>query len=258
MRLTVLGTSTPYPRPGNPCSGYLLQGEPDAGGRRTTLWIDAGTGTLAELQRHITFDQLDGIVVSHRHADHSADLLVAYYAFRFADDGWRPAAPIPLIGPEGLLDRLAAYLGPNSVVELPAVFDARPMSGFGDDTIGSLELSWGPVQHGVPAFGLTVVEGATRFAYSGDSAPCLSLEEIGENADLFLVEAGYDEAPADGGPPAHHTPEEAGRTATAAGAARLVLTHLAGTVTPEKARERASGHFTGVLDVARPGTVIEF
>jgi ribonuclease BN (tRNA processing enzyme) len=254
MLLTVLGTATPYPRPGNACSGYLLEGEPTSGGGRTTVWVDAGSGTLAELQRHVALDRLDAIWISHRHADHSADLLVAYYALRFAS--LRPERPIPLIGPEGLIDRLAAYLGPTSVDELPRVFDFRPMSGFGEATIGSLLLSWGPVQHGVPAFGLTVEEAGRRFAYSGDSAPCLSLEEIGENAGLLLVEVGYDEAPAGDAPPAHHTPEDAGRTARAAGAARLVLTHLAETVTAEDARERASAHFAGTIDVAQPGMAI--
>ena len=328
MLLTVLGTATPYPRPGNACSGYLLQsGAGGAGetggtevgatvagtesgadntrgaaastmradattsradatasraeatasraaaaaggavadaasarpGRTTTIWIDAGTGTLAELQRHTALDELDAIWISHRHADHSADLLVAYYALRFAE--LRPAHPIPLFGPEGLLERLAAFLGPNSVDELPRVFDFRPLSGFGEARIGELALSWGPVQHGVPAFGLTVDEGedsdARRFAYSGDSAPCLSLEEIAENADLLLIEAGYATSEAAGADaPAHHTPEDTGRTATTAGARRLVLTHIAETVPPAEALSRASAHYDGPITVAEPGTRI--
>ncbi|MGD8193608.1 MBL fold metallo-hydrolase [Herbiconiux sp. P18] len=253
MQLTVLGTATPYPRPGNACSGYLLQGEPSAEGGRTALWIDAGTGTLAELQRHVAPDRLDAIWISHRHADHSADLLVAYYALRFG--AALPAAPIPLIAPEGMLDRLAAYLGPSSVDELPRVFDHRPMSGFGDLRVGSLDLSWGAVQHGVPAFGLTVDEGERRFAYSGDTAPCGSLEEIGEKADLFLIEAGYDAAVPRGEAPVHHTPDDAGRTAAAAGAGRLVLTHVADTITADDAVSRASVLFDGAVDLARPGAV---
>ncbi|TAJ48310.1 MAG: MBL fold metallo-hydrolase [Herbiconiux sp.] len=277
MLLTVLGTATPYPRPGNACSGYLLQsgaggahgagaagGEAGATGagaapaqpeRLTTIWIDAGTGTLAELQRHTTLPELDAIWISHRHADHSADLLVAYYALRFAE--LRPAHPIPLFGPEGLLERLGAFLGPNSVDELPRVFDFRPLSGFGEARVGPLALSWGPVQHGVPAFGLTVDEGLRRFAYSGDSAPCLSLEEIAENADLLLVEAGYATSEAAGtDAPAHHTPEDTGRTATTSGARHLVLTHIADTVSPAEARARASACYDGPITVAEPGARI--
>jgi ribonuclease BN (tRNA processing enzyme) len=262
MRLTVLGTATPYPRPDNPCSGYLLEsgGGRDASGSSaasaatsTTIWIDAGAGTLAELQRHTALASLDAIWISHRHADHSADLLVAYYALRFAE--LRPEHPIPLIAPEGMLERLAGYLGPSSVAELPKVFDFRPMSGFGEATVGPLTLEWGPVQHGVPAFGLTVTEDSRRFAYSGDSAPCISLEELAEGADLLLIESGYDVAPG-GEPPAHHTPEDAGRTATAAGVSRLVLTHIAGTVDARDAASRAATQFGGEIVVARPGGVL--
>ncbi|MGD8168682.1 MBL fold metallo-hydrolase [Herbiconiux sp. P16] len=311
MRLTVLGTSTPYPRPGNACSGYLLQSEVGpgrsgegaagsgggtaggsdgstgggsgggmgggsgggmggstdegsgggAGGgatrgaarqRTTSVWIDAGTGTLAELQRHVHPADLDAIWISHRHADHSADLLVAYYALRFAERS--PAHPIPLIGPEGLLERMSAFLGPNSVDELPRVFDVQEMSGWGDRVIGGLRLEWGPVQHGVPAFGLAVSDGSTRFAYSGDSAPCISLEELAEGAGTLLVEAGYDGA-VRAEAPAHHTPEDAGRTAAAAQVPRLVLTHIAETVAPADAVVRASAHFAGETVAAAPGDV---
>ncbi|MDO9398904.1 MAG: MBL fold metallo-hydrolase [Herbiconiux sp.] len=241
-------------------------GVTDAG--TTSIWVDAGTGTLAELQRHTALAELDAIWISHRHADHSADLLVAYYALRFAE--LRPAAPIPLIGPEGLLDRLAAFLGPSSVDELPRVFDFTPMNGWGERRVGSLTLSWGPVQHGVPAFGLTVDESpelggqrgadapperARRLAYSGDSAPCLSLEEIAEDADLLLLETGYSESPGrdSAEAPAHHSPDDAGRTATAARASRLVLTHLAAGVAAADAVARASAHFSGPVTLATPG-----
>jgi ribonuclease BN (tRNA processing enzyme) len=254
MRLTVLGTSTPYPRPGNACSGYLLQSEVASGERPTSVWIDAGTGTLAELQRHIHPADLDAIWISHRHADHTADLLVAYYALRFAERG--PEHPIPLIGPEGLLDRMSAFLGPSSVGELPRVFDFQAMSGWGDRTIGGLRLEWGPVQHGVPAFGLAVGDGSTRFAYSGDSAPCISLEELAEGAGTLLVEAGYDGAATHDEAPAHHTPEDAGRTAAAAQVPRLVLTHIAETVTPADAVARALAHYAGETIAAAPGDVL--
>jgi ribonuclease BN (tRNA processing enzyme) len=255
MKLTVLGTATPYPKPGNACSGYLLQSDapaaasPGARERPVNVWVDAGTGTLAELQRHIALDELDAVFVSHRHADHSADLLVAYYAFRFAE--LRPVHPIALIGPQGLDDRLAAFLGPSSVSELPRVFAFEAMSGWSERRLGPLTLSWGPVQHGVPAFGLAVEENGRRFAYSGDSAPCISLEELAENADLLLVEAGYD-APKEADP-VHHSPDDAGRTATRAGAARLVLTHIAETVSGAEAASRAAVHFAGPIEVAEPG-----
>ncbi|GLY72987.1 MBL fold metallo-hydrolase [Actinoallomurus iriomotensis] len=102
LRLTVLGSASPYPSVDNPCSGYLVSGGD------TRVWVDAGTGTLAQLQRHVRLDELDAIWISHLHADHTADLLTAYYGALFADV--RLEAPIPLYGPPGVADRLAHFL----------------------------------------------------------------------------------------------------------------------------------------------------
>ncbi len=60
--------------------------------------MDAGTGTFAELQRHTDPARLTAIWISHLHADHSADLLAAAYAFAFG--GMAPASPIPLYAPQ--------------------------------------------------------------------------------------------------------------------------------------------------------------
>src|SRR3712207_8466497 len=50
--------------PGNACSGYLVHdGE-------TSVWIDCGPGTLANLQRHVALADVDAIVVTHGHPDH--------------------------------------------------------------------------------------------------------------------------------------------------------------------------------------------
>lgn len=76
LRLTVLRSATPYPSAENPCSGYLESS------RGTTIWVDAGSGTLGPLQRYARLDELDAIWVSHMHADHSADLLIAAGSWR--------------------------------------------------------------------------------------------------------------------------------------------------------------------------------
>ncbi|KPI07719.1 hypothetical protein OV450_3529 [Actinobacteria bacterium OV450] len=67
-----------------------------------------GSGTLAQLPRHVRLDGLDAIWISHLHADHSADMLTAYYAALYADI--RLPAPIPLYAPPGTADRLAHFL----------------------------------------------------------------------------------------------------------------------------------------------------
>ncbi|MES2093620.1 MAG: MBL fold metallo-hydrolase [Actinomycetota bacterium] len=247
MKLTILGTATPYPRPDNPCSGYLVQhGD-------TSVWMDAGTGTLAELQRHLSFAELDAIWISHAHADHAADLLTAYYALRFADV--TRTRPLPLIGPPGLVDRMVGFLGHRSASVIPEVFEVTEMGGWQGRVVGDVTLSWGPVDHGMPAFGLRAEAGGSTLAYSGDSARCEGLVELAEGADLFLCEAGASQHPSGGA--VHCTPEDAARLAREAGVNRLVLTHIAPTETgAPDARARALTGFPSV-ELAVPGLTLE-
>ncbi|MCU1514827.1 MAG: beta-lactamase domain protein [Microbacteriaceae bacterium] len=218
---------------------------------RTSVWVDAGTGTLAELQRHVSLDSLDAIWISHAHADHSADLLTAYYALRFSE--LAPAGPVPLIVPPNLVDRLVTFLGPGAVKTLPKVFDITQMGGFGELVIGDLALEWGPVDHGMPAYALRITGGGASVAYSGDTAPCGSLVELAAGATLLLCEAGYDVAPPSNGV-VHCTPEDAARIATTAGAHRLLLTHVDAGIAD--AAGRAAKSFAGSVGIAIPGQVI--
>ena len=151
MRVTILGSSTHYPRPANACSGYLVQsGE-------TSIWVDAGTGTLAELQRHVQLEDVSAIWISHTHADHTSDLLTAYYAYRFGDV--QPGAPIPVFAPHTLRERLVAFLGGSAETGLDLVFgfaDLGAVPGGGSAQVGDLALSWREVDHDVPGFALRV------------------------------------------------------------------------------------------------------
>ena len=245
MRLTILGSSTPYPRPGNPCSGYLVQSD------QTNIWVDAGTGTLAELQRHLALDKLHAIWISHTHADHTADLLAAYYAFRFADLSLEQ--PIPLFGPPELMRRLESFLGSNSSKLLPTVFDYTEMKRSNSATIGDLSLGWRKVRHGVPAFGLRVKAPDASLAYSGDTAKCDEVVTLARDSTALLCEVGYRELPESD--IAHTTPKEAGEMATESGSRRLIVTHIGEGMSGEYAAARAGATFTGPIDVARPGEV---
>ena len=65
MRLTVLGGAAAGGNPGQGTSGYLVQA------RGAAIALDLGFGTLAELRLHASMRDLDAIVVSHLHLDHT-------------------------------------------------------------------------------------------------------------------------------------------------------------------------------------------
>ncbi|WP_424217246.1 MBL fold metallo-hydrolase (plasmid) [Streptomyces sp. BI20] len=252
FELTVLGSATPYPAPDNPCSGYLLSHAD------TRIWVDAGTGTLGALRAHVPLDRVDAIWISHLHADHCADLLTAYYGALHAD--LRLDAPIPLFAPPGTADRLADFLTHTprrSPVE--QAFAVVESTDGATARVGSLTLTTRAVEHGMPAFALRAETPDGRsFVHSGDTAPCPALTALARDCDLLLCEADTaTDTPPDptGPPPVHHTPEQAGHTATAAGARALLLTHLGHPLTPADAKARAARTYGGPIDWAAPGAV---
>ena len=54
MKLTIIGCSGSYPGPESPASCYLVEAEAD--GRRTSVLLDFGNGSLGALQRYREVD----------------------------------------------------------------------------------------------------------------------------------------------------------------------------------------------------------
>ena len=83
MRLTVVGCSGSFPGPDSPASCYLVEQD----GYRVVL--DLGNGALGQLQRYVSLDDVDAVLISHLHVDHVIDLCSYYVARRY-----RPAGPL--------------------------------------------------------------------------------------------------------------------------------------------------------------------
>ena len=217
MRLTVLGASATYPRPGEACNGYLLQDG------AASLVLDFGNGCMSFLSRHQDFTRLGGIVLSHLHVDHFADLYPLYYALRFHPD--RPWG-LPLFAPGGALELIGRILGEESREWLPRVFAARELRHGMEAQVGGMRLTFVEARHNVEAFHCRVEGEGWSVAYSGDTLPHPGLEEAAREADLFLCEAtmprGYEKEASHG----HLTSRQAGEAARRAGARELLLTHI--------------------------------
>jgi ribonuclease BN (tRNA processing enzyme) len=233
LSVTVLGCSGSYPGPGGAGSGYLV----DDG--TTRVWVDAGPGTLANLQRHIGFDDLDAIVLSHEHPDHWSDLegwqVVWRYRLRRRD--------FPVYAPEGLRARTYA---PDS----PAF--AWHTVGHGDSlAVGTMQFTFARTDHGPLTLAMRVDAGGRSLAYSADTGPAWSLEALGPGLHLALCEATVPTE--EENTMQHLSARQAGATARAAGAGRLVLTHLWADVDPERARAEGTAAFGAPVEVAAVG-----
>jgi ribonuclease BN (tRNA processing enzyme) len=244
IRWTTLG-SAPFPTAEESCSGYLLQ----AGG--ANVLVDIGGGALAAMQHFIRLEDLHAVWISHLHADHFVDMPLLYYAFAFSD---RPLRKIPVLGPVGWAARVEAFVKSAVDHKMSNYFQVVELKDRGIAEIGDLHIQARAVEHGVPAFGLSARFGDRRLAYTGDSGPCENLVTLAKGARILVSEVGTDVIEI---PSVHLSPEDAGITAAHAGVARLVLTHLAPGLGEDEAIERAASSYTGAIEVARPGTMLE-
>lgn len=237
LAVTVLGCSGSFPGPGAACSGYLV----DDGSTR--IWVDAGPGTLANLQRQIALDQLDAIVLSHEHPDHRSDL-----------EGWNVVCQhllertgFPVYAPAGLRER-------TYQPDTPA-FTWHVVAAGASVDIGTVRFTFSRTDHGPETLAMRIEAGGRSLGYSADTGPAWSLAALGPGLDLALCEATLSIEEED--TMQHLSARQAGAQARAAGAGRLVLTHLWPTLDAEKARRHGSEAFGAPVEVATTGARYE-
>ena len=183
MRVTVLGSSAGAPSRTNPGSGYLVETS------GASVWMDCGPGTFAELARRIDPVALDAVIVSHIHVDHSSDVLALYAHLAW---GRKVDEPVRVLAPEGVSDRLAAFVGAEDRDHAFHRVLAFETVGDGSETVvGDLSIRFGDAVHSVPAV-VTRIDGpASSLAYSGDTGWTENLLRVAAGADLFICEASF-------------------------------------------------------------------
>jgi ribonuclease BN (tRNA processing enzyme) len=246
MLLTVLGCSGSVPAPKSPASGYLLRvGD-------TSVVLDLGNGTFGALQRYLDPFALGGLVLSHLHPDHCADVS-ALTVYRRYHPHQPPHDVLPLYGPADAAERLAAAYAPNAeerkATDLSDVYDFRSYREAA--RIGPLELRAAPVEHPCEAYALRVSHAGRILAFSGDTGPCQQLVELASGAHVLLAEASWPDHPTN--PPGIHlSGKDAGEVATAAGVGRLLITHVPPWTDPEQVLAEAKAAFAGPTELALP------
>jgi ribonuclease BN (tRNA processing enzyme) len=244
MKVRVLGSSGGWPAAGKACSGYLVtEGE-------TRIWLDAGAGTLAELLRHGTLDEVDALWISHLHPDHCSDLGPARNALAYGHA--RRGRPLTVLGPPGWRQWFDSAVPDSEATR--AAFEARDLQDGDGFVVGDLQVTPLAVRHGITTFGCRAESESGVLAYSADSAPCDALVDLARGADLFLCESFRSSSAADEFSSVM-TPEQAGSIAAAAHVRSLLLTHLHPDADPIAAAAGARTTYAGPVDVARQGRV---
>ena len=226
MKLIILGNNGPYPCAGGACSGYLLRS--DSG--RSNLLIDCGTGTLANLAKHLDWDALDAVILSHLHFDHMSDMLPMQYALQFhpraeALPVYAPLTPAPV----------------RALLDVPA-YALHPME---DVQIGEFSVRFFRGRHPVESHAMRIECDGAVFVYTGDTNEIENLDRFAANADLLLSDAGLSSADWKLSAP-HLSAAGCGRLARSANVRRLLLTHLNPKYLPASLADEARMEFANV------------
>jgi ribonuclease BN (tRNA processing enzyme) len=234
LSLTVLGSSGTFATAERAASGYLV----DVDG--ALLWMDAGAGTWQVLLGMIAYDALGGVLLTHRHPDHTTDVFQALHALVLGQP--EPLPPIPLWAPQETLDRLNGFAD-----DLDEAFVMKPIAAGESIDFNGASLSFFRMAHPADTVGVRIEAGDGVIAYSADTGPLGDLTGLAHGAEVFVCEATLreEEPPWEG----HLSAAQAARAAAELGVTRLVLTHVP-----------PNGDAEGVLQEARlaaPGLEIE-
>ncbi len=272
VALQVLGSGGPIRDDERASSGYLIWID-----GRARLLIDLGPGAMSRYgQSGADPSDLDAILLTHLHVDHSADLP----AFAKTASFGSRVRPLPILGPSGgdrfpSLDELVAtlfgdsgtyrylggYLGDGQPFVLsPQTVDVTAPEAqvvFSSERVRVRAVG---VPHGiVPALAYEVTVGDTRIAFMGDQrADEDRYVDMIRGVDLLVAHmaVGTDADPV--AARLHAEPARLGEVAVEAGVGRLVLSHLMARslrdLDGNVAAVRAS--YDGPLDVARDGLCI--
>lgn len=210
--VTVLGCQGIFASRDRAASGYLLQ----FGGKN--VWLDAGPGTWRNLLGHIDWREIDAVILTHEHPDHTTDVFQAFHARCYGTEDDLPL--IPLWAPAPTIATLKAFSP-----KITGAFEFSPVSAGETRDWAGASFSFHEMAHsGIETVGVRVEFEGAVFAYSGDTGPAGRLDTLAKGAHLFICEASFQEE--DEKWEGHTSAAQAAEIAAVAGVRKLLLTHL--------------------------------
>jgi ribonuclease Z len=166
IRVTFLGTAASRPTVGRNVSALAVQREGD-------LWLwDCGEGTQRQMMRYQTGFGVQGVFITHLHADHYLGVigLLRTLALQAREE------PLLLFGPPGSKDILhaSAYLGVNRIAFPLEIQELEPGDRVARDEYDIQAIE---VAHGTPAIGFALREHDRPGRFDVERARALGIPE---------------------------------------------------------------------------------
>ena len=240
MKVTIIGCDGAYPRVNGATSAYLIED------KNTRVLLDCGSGSISRLQNHIELRELYGMIISHYHRDHYADLECMQFATMLDTFEKKRENPLVIYGP-----------GKEQMLTYKNFCIGKTFKGKESFNIGNLTFETRLNKHGVESYSIKVTnEDGDCLVYTGDTGYYKELSEFCEDASLLIAESScyeYERGRISG----HMTGGEAATVAEEAGVDTLILTHLPHYGDVEKMVEEAKEFFKGEIILARYDSCLE-
>lgn len=244
MDIFLLGTGTAVPVKQHSPAGLVVI----ADGKR--LLFDIGPGTLSRLeQAGISYDQLDQLLLTHFHPDHTLDLATLLLVFNYAPGASRtsPFTITSCTGIEAFLQRM--YKLYPDLPPLGYELHVHPVRRE-EFPIGNIKIQSAPTGHTPESVAYRLELGGRSLVYSGDATPNGELAELATGADLLISECSF---PAGWKTEDHLNAESLGLLANRAGVKSLVVTHCYPPALAVDLVGQIRDHYSGEVQLAVDG-----
>ncbi len=242
MKITILGSSAAYAGKNEGCSSYLLT----CGSSR--YLVDTGPGCVSFMQNYITFSDINGIFLSHLHADHMSDIYTLRYAVFIAqrDGHMKPGLPIYMPSDPKKTFR---FIRETVMQEM----DITEISQQIHPHIDGLSVHFLKTTHPIDTYAIRFEYEGRSIVYTADTAFFNDLVPFCTNTNLLIADATLQSRDRELESMGHMTAASAAGLARDAGAQKLILSHIWPEYKKETSLHEAQYVFHGPIFIAERG-----
>lgn len=219
MDITIIGSGTCIPSKlrASPCVMVKTAG--------STILCDTGPGALRQLLlAGALISDIDMIIYSHFHIDHTADFCPFVFASKYGPELVR-SRDLTIMGPRGLMQWYENLKRVHGQWIEPERYRINWIETNNEKHLfNGFSVQSAQVKHSESSIAVRIEDSRNKtLVYSGDTDYCEEIIDISMNADKVLLECSCPEGHKVEG---HLTPSLAGRIARESGCKSLVPTHL--------------------------------